>query len=93
MFAVIFLLTNRVIFANDLSQNCQFEMPGRSISIEVRARVIGMLENGATINQAAMRAGVHRATVFRIKSKLLQTGSVENRLKPGRPKLTAAVQD
>ena len=40
-----------------------------------------------------MRAGVHRATVFRIKSKFLQTVSVKNRLKPGRPRSTTAVQD
>ena len=29
-------------------------MPGRSILVEISARVIGMLENGATTNQAAM---------------------------------------
>ena len=55
---VIFLLTNRAIFANDLSLNSQFKIPGRSISVEVRARVIGMLDNEAMANQVAMRAGV-----------------------------------
>ena len=68
-------------------------MPGRSIYIEVRVRVIGMLENGAKANQAAVRAGVHRATVFRIKSKFLQTGSVKNRSTSSRLKSTTAVQD
>ena len=68
-------------------------MPRRSISVEVRAHVIGMLENGATASQAAVQASVHRATVFRIKSKFLQTGSVKNRPKPGRPRLTTVVQD
>ena len=47
-------------------------MPGRSISVEVRARVIGMLQNWTTANQAAMQAGVHRATVHRIKSKFFK---------------------
>ena len=70
-----------------------FRMPGRSISVEVMVRVIGMLENGATANQAAMQAVVHRATVFRIKSKFLQIGSVKNRPKSGRPRSTSAVQD
>ena len=68
-------------------------MPGRSTSVEVSARVIGMLENGTTANQAAMQAGVHRAIVYRIKSKFLQNGSVKNRPKPGRPMSTTAVQD
>ena len=89
---VIFLLTNRAIFCK-LSQKSQFKMPGRSILIEVSARVIGMFENRATANQAAMQASVHRATVFRIKSKFLQTVSVKNRPKPGRPRSTTAVQD
>ena len=93
MLLVIFLLTNRSIFANDFSKKSPFKMPGRSISIEVRARVIGMLENGVTANQAAMQAGVHRATVFRIKSKFLQTSSVKNRPKPCRPRSTTAVQE
>ena len=90
---VIFLLTNRAIFANDLSQKSQFKMTGRSISVEVRAHLIDMLENGATANQAAMQAGVHRATVFRIKSKFLQTDSEKNRPKPCRQRPTTAVQD
>ena len=68
-------------------------MPGRSISVEVMPRVIGMLENGSTVNQAAMQAGVHRAVhraaVYRIKSKFLQT--VKNRHKPGRPRSTTAL--
>ena len=76
---VIFLLKNHAIFANTLSQKSQFKMPGRSISVEVRARVIAMLENGATANQAAMQTGVHRTTLYRIKSKFLHTGSVKNR--------------
>ena len=40
-----------------------------------------------------MQAGVHSATVFRIKSKFLRTGSVKNRRKPGRPRSTTAVQN
>ena len=87
---VIFLLTNRAIFPNDFSQKSQFKTLGRSISVEVRARAIDMLENGATANQAAMR---FRATVFRIKSNFRQTGSVKKRPKPCRPRSTAAVQD
>ena len=96
---VIFLLTNCAIFANDLSQNSQFKMPGRNISVEGRVRVIGRLENGATLNQAATRAGVHRVTVYGIYLRFLQTGSMRNRPKPGRPpkpgrlKLDTAVQD
>ena len=50
---VIFRLKNRAISANDLSQKNQFKMPGTSISDEVKTRVIGILENGATANQAA----------------------------------------
>ena len=52
-----------------------------------------MLENGATPNEAAMQAGIHRATVFSIKLKFLQTGSEKNRSKPGRPRSTTTVQD
>ena len=89
---VIFLLTNRAIFCK-WSQKSQFNLPGRSISVEVRAHVIGMSENGAMAKEAAMQAGVHRATVFRIKTKFLQTGSVENRPKPGRPRSTTVVHD
>ena len=79
----ISLLTNLAIFANDFSQNSQFRMPEGMPSVEVRARVIGILENGTTENQAAMRAGVQRATVFRIKKNP----------KPGRPMSTMADQE
>ena len=40
-------------------------MPGRKISVEVRARIIGFLENGVTADQSARQAGVNRATGFR----------------------------
>ena len=59
---VLLLLTILAIFANDLSQNSLFIIPGRSISVEVRARIVGMLENGAKANQVAMKASTHRAS-------------------------------
>ena len=89
---MIFLLTNRAVFCK-WSQKSQFKIPGRSISVEVRARVIGVSENAATTKEAANQVGVHRVTVFRIKSKFLQTGSVKKKFKPGKPRSTTAVQD
>ena len=49
------------------------------------------VENGTMAIQIVMRAGVHRAAMFRINLKFLKTGSVENRPKPGRLKSTTAV--
>ena len=68
-------------------------MHGRSITVYVRASIIGMLENGASTKQAARHAGVNKVTEFKIRNRFRHTGPVKNRPKSGRPKLTIAAQD
>lgn len=65
----------------------------RSLTLEQRNRVQGMLEAGMSVTAAARRIGVHHSTVSRLKSRLVATGSLRDRQRSGRPRVTTAADD
>ena len=56
-------------------------------------RILGMLQAGATQRYAAAQFGVKQPVVQRIWQRFLDTGSVEERPKSGRPRKKSAVDD
>jgi len=59
----------------------------KQLSTEKRARVVALLEEGNTVRYVAHVEGIHFSTVSRINKRLKETGSNENKLKSGRPRL------
>ena len=84
----MFLLTNRAIFANDLFQNAWKKHFSRSKG--PRYRYVIKWGHGNSSCYANRRT---QSYSVQINSKFLQTGSVKNRPKSGRPRSTSAVQD
>ena len=69
-------------------------MPNRRhLSVRDTERILGMLQAGATQRYAAAQFGILQSVVQRILQRFLDTGSVEERLKSGRPRKTSAVDD
>ena len=69
-------------------------MPNRRhLSVRDMERILGMLQAGATQRYAAAQFGVTQSVVQRIWQRFLDTGSVEERPKSGRPRKTSAVDD
>ena len=56
-------------------------------------RILGMLQAGATQRYAAAQFGITQSVVQRIWQRFLDTGSVEERPKSGRPRKMSAVDD
>ena len=62
-------------------------MPNRRhLSVRDMERILGMLQAGATQRYAAAQFGVTQSVVQRVWQRLLDTGSVEERPKSGRPR-------
>lgn len=58
-----------------------------------RERAIGMLQAGRSQRAVAAHFGVHEATISRLRHRLIQTGSVADRQRPGQPRVTTLRQD
>ncbi len=57
------------------------------LSIEKRARIYALLEEGYQANIIASKEGVHKSTVTRLRQKKEETGSLENKKRPGHPRV------
>ena len=60
---------------------------------EHRNMAIGMLINGASINVVAQQFNVHRNTISRLQTRFHHSGTVCDRNRSGRPRVTTPVQD
>ena len=58
-----------------------------------RAMLIGHIQNGATMEQAAARFNVHVSTVGRLLRKFNTHGDVKDRPRSGRPRATTQQED
>ena len=52
-----------------------------------------MLSAGMSKRRIAAALGCHASTILRLNQRLLQTGSVKDRPRTGRPKVTTPAQD
>lgn len=64
-----------------------------SMTLEQRNRALGMIEAGMTCAAVARRIGCSRSTISRLRSRLLDTGSLKDRPRTGRPRKTTANED
>ena len=64
-------------------------MPKNTLSTEDRIKAITLLEEGYSYRQVALRLSnnVHPSTILRLKRKYDETGTVQNKLLKGRPRL------
>ena len=58
-----------------------------------RARAIGQIEAGRQLKDATAAFGVNRSTITRLRQPYVQTGSVEDRPRPGQPRVTSQRTD
>jgi transposase len=73
----------------ELDQNVRRQ---RNISPGLRGRVIGMLQAGATVKEAAASIGRSERAVRDIRTKYYQTGSVTDKPRSGRPPVLSKQQ-
>jgi transposase len=68
---------------------CYFKMPKKQLTIEERTKAITLLEEGYSYRQVASRLdnNAHPSTILRLKTKYEETGKVQNKPIPGRPRL------
>jgi transposase len=57
------------------------------LSLEKQARIISLIEEGYETNYIAAKEGVHRSTITRIRKRKEETGSIEYKKNPGRPRI------
>jgi transposase len=64
-------------------------MPKKQLTIEERTKAITLLEEGYSYRQVASRLdnNAHPSTILRLKTKYEETGKVQNKPIPGRPRL------
>ncbi|KAK3105855.1 hypothetical protein FSP39_007173 [Pinctada imbricata] len=60
---------------------------------EQRLRAVGMIEADRRHSDVASHFGVTRITILRLASRYKTTGSVNDRRRSGRPRVTTAAQD
>ena len=65
----------------------------RSLTLDKRNRARGMLEAGMSVTEAACRIGVHQRTISHLMSRLAATGSLRDRRRSGRPRITTPAED
>ena len=63
------------------------------LTTEKRARAVGMLEAGMTQRQVAHRMGCCQSTIFKLADRYGETGTVKDRPRSGRPRVTTTNQD
>ena len=64
-----------------------------SLSINLRNIAIGRLHAGESQSQVARHLNVHQSTISRLWHRFQATGSVEDRHRSGRPRVTTAAED
>ena len=65
----------------------------RNLSVEERAKIVVLVQEGFSMNRVATRMGVSRCCVQEIMKKHKETGTVADRRRLGRPKASTARQD
>jgi len=65
----------------------------KAISLEQRARIFTLLQEGLSSHTVAFRENVNHTTVLRIKKRKEETGSFNVIPKPGRPKILTERHD
>ena len=63
------------------------------LTIEQRAEAIGMLRARVSIGRVANNFGVSRPTIYNLLTKHQATGSVKDRPRAGRPRVTTGRED
>ena len=58
-----------------------------------RQRSIGMLDAGLSCSEVVRRINCNHTTIIRLRQRLAQTGSVTDRPRRGRPRVTTSAQD
>ena len=72
-----------------LCSNCSVMKLNRVAS----ACAIGQIEPGRQLKDVAAAFGVNRSTITRLRQRYFQTGLVENRPRPGQPRVTSQRTD
>ena len=72
-----------------------FSIMGRrpGLSKSDRNIALGLLEAGVRVIDVARRFGYHERTIYRLRARYLQTGSVDDRPRSGRPRKTTPRED
>ena len=65
----------------------------RSLPVDQRQRAVGVLEGGMGVREVARRLGVAHSTISRLQTRYQQTGSVKDRPRRGRDRITSAQED
>ena len=65
----------------------------RSLTLDQRHRVLGMLEGGMLVTAAARQIGVHHSIVSRLRSRYEAIWSLKDCRRTGRPRKTSAAED
>ena len=65
----------------------------RKLSDEERARALGRMEAGIHPQDVANQFNVHRSTIIRLRDRHRATGTVSDRPRSGRPKVTTQHED
>ena len=65
----------------------------RKLSHEERARALGRMEAGIHPQDVANQFNVHRSTIIRLRDRHRATGTVSDRPRSGRPKVTTQHED
>ena len=65
----------------------------RSMSNHQRSQAIGMLQANVSVIRVANHFGVSRQCIVKLQRKFQATGSVDDRPRSGRPRVTTAVED
>ena len=65
----------------------------RKLSDEERARALGRMEAGIHPRDVANQFNVHRSTIIRLRDRHRATGTVSDRPRSGRPKVTTQHED
>ena len=63
------------------------------LTLDQRNVAIGMLTGGMWVKEVAQRVRVSESAISRLRAKYRQTGTVKDRLRPGRPRKTTRRED
>ncbi|GFR76569.1 transposable element Tcb1 transposase [Elysia marginata] len=58
-----------------------------------RRRALGLLQAGLPISEVSLRMNLQKTTIFRVRQRLHETGTVSDRPRSGRPRCTTQRQD
>ena len=84
---------NRIWIVNVIMANARHFRALRKLSDEERARALGRMEAGIHPQDVANQFNVHRSTIIRLRDRHRATGTVSDRPRSGRPKVTTQHED